>query len=174
LNLVSRGDVERVLSYHVIDSVAVQRFIAPGALVCDIGSGAGLPGIPLSIVRPDLSVVLIESSRKRGLFLRAAIAGLDLDRVRLLNERAEQLAPLGCDVVVSRLTGSLDDVLASASPHIKPGGLLVLYKTRACRSELERSTRQMQRHGFAAAEVEDVLLPFNNISRRFVVLKRSA
>jgi 16S rRNA (guanine527-N7)-methyltransferase len=174
VNLISRGDIDRVLSYHVIDSVAVQHLIAPGALVCDLGSGAGLPGIPLSIVRPDLSVVLVESSRKRGLFLRTAIAELNLDRVRLLNDRAEQLAPLGCDVVTSRLTGDLDDVLASASPHIRPGGRLVLYKTRACRPELERTAGQVQRLGLAAAEVSDVPLPFSGITRRFVVLTRTA
>ena len=69
VNLVSRRDADRILEYHVVDSLASARLCEPGSRVADIGTGAGLPGIPLAIARPDLSVVLVESSGNRCRFL---------------------------------------------------------------------------------------------------------
>jgi 16S rRNA G527 N7-methylase RsmG len=117
-------------------------------------------------------VVLFEASQKRGAFLRAAIAGLALDRVRLVNERAERHPPLGCDIVASRLTGRIDGVLEAAAPHIRPGGRLVLYKTRICQPELDRAAPPMARLGLSVTEQRDVPLPDCGITRRFVVVAR--
>ncbi len=170
INLVSRRDTGRILSYHVIDSLAVQRLIPQGARVCDVGSGAGLPGIPLALVRPDLELLLVESSQKRSRFLQTAVVELGLEKVEVLNERAESLPALECDVVLSRLAGPLRDVVGCAGPHRKPKGTIVLYKTRDCGDELRKAGRLLARLRLRVAGSHDIPLPLSSIPRRFVVL----
>lgn len=170
INLVSRRDTDRVLSYHVIDSLAVQRLLPQGGRVCDIGSGAGLPGIPLAIVRSDLKLLLVESSQKRSRFLEAVVNELMLDNTKVLNERAESLAPLECDVILSRLAGPLRDVVEYAGPHRKPKGTIVLYKTRDSAEELRKTTRVLVRHELRVTGSYDIRLPLSSVPRRFVVL----
>jgi 16S rRNA (guanine527-N7)-methyltransferase len=170
INLVSRRDTGRILSYHVVDSLAVQRLIPQEAKVCDIGSGAGLPGIPLALVRSDLKMLLIESSQKRSRFLETSVTELGLDNVEVLNERAESLPPLECDVVLSRLAGPLQDVVRHAGSHRRPDGTIVLYKTRDCSSELAKAGRLLARNRLRVAGSHDVLLPLSSIPRRFIVL----
>jgi 16S rRNA (guanine527-N7)-methyltransferase len=170
LNLVSRRDTDRILTYHVIDSLAVQRLIPSDARVCDIGTGAGLPGIPIALVRPDVKMFLIESSQKKSRFLQTATAELGLANVEVLNERAESLPGLDCDTVLSRLAGPLRDVVQYARPHRKPKGTIVLYKTRDSAEELRKAGRVLARHRLRVTGSHDVLLPLTRVPRRFVVL----
>lgn len=172
MNIVAAGDTGRILSYHAIDSIAVQSLLPSGSRVADIGSGGGLPGIPLAVVRPDLEMHLLESSRKRGIFLRAVISGLGLARAQLHNCRAESLPALGCDAVVSRLTGPLTDTLALSTPHLRPGGRLILYKTPACGHELGKAAARASELHLSTADAADVVLPGCRITRRFVVYTR--
>jgi len=169
INLVSRRDIERVLTYHVVDSLAVQRLLPQGARVCDVGTGAGLPGIPLAIARPDLEMLLVESSQKKGGFLKTAVAGLSATNVTVLNSRAESLAPLGCAIVLSRLSGPLKDLLKHAALHRNPDGRIVLYKTTTSAAEAG-TDRLLARHGLRVVETMDVTLPLTNTPRRFIVL----
>jgi 16S rRNA (guanine527-N7)-methyltransferase len=170
INLVSRRDTGRILSYHVIDSLAVQRLIPQGSRVCDIGTGAGLPGIPLALVRSDLKMLLVESSQKKSRFLQTATAELGLANVEVLNERAESLPPLACDVVISRLAGPLQDVIRYARLHRRPKGTIILYKTKDCATELQKAARTLSRDHLRVAGSHDVLLPLSSIPRRFIVL----
>ena len=170
LNLVSRRDTDRILTYHVVDSLAVQRLVPLGARVCDFGTGAGLPGIPLVLVRPDLKMLLVESSQKRSRFLRTVVAELGLGNVEVLSDRAESLPALECDVILSRLAGPLQDVVRYAGRHRKPKGTIVLYKTRDCATELQKAGRMLARHHLRVASSHDVLLPLSSIPRRFIVL----
>ena len=151
----------------------MQRLLPQGARVCDIGSGAGLPGIPLAIVRPDLKMLLVESSQKRSRFLQAAVAELGLSNVEVLNERAESLSPLECDVVLSRLAGPLQDVVRYARPHRRPKGTIILYKTRDCSTELQKAARPLARLRLRVAGSHDVFLPLSGVPRRFIVLGHS-
>jgi 16S rRNA (guanine527-N7)-methyltransferase len=170
INLVSRRDTGRILSYHVIDSLAVQRLIPPDARVCDIGTGAGFPGIPIVLVRPDVKMFLIESSQKKSRFLQTAVAELGLESVEVLNERAELLTGLDCDVILSRLSGPLRDVVEYARPHRRPKGTIILYKTRDSAEELRKAGRVLARHKLRITGSHDVFLPLSSVPRRFVVL----
>jgi 16S rRNA (guanine527-N7)-methyltransferase len=174
MNIVSAGDTGRILSYHAIDSIAVHRLLPTGARVVDIGSGGGLPGIPLAVVRPDLDMHLVESSRKRGIFLRTTISDLALTRVSLHNDRAESLPPLGCDAAVSRLTGPLLRTLRVAARHVIVGGRIILYKTPACDLELSRAAAVACELGLSPAETIDIALPTCGITRRLVIYGRQA
>jgi 16S rRNA (guanine527-N7)-methyltransferase len=164
INLISRRDTERVLSYHVLDSLAVHSLIPQDARVCDVGTGAGLPGIPLTLVRPDVRMFLIESSKKKGLFLQAAITALAPGNTELLIERAESLSPLGCDVALSRLTGPVRATLRCVASHLKPGGRLVLFKHSAAAEELP--TPLLARLGLEFEAAQDITLPLSGVRRR--------
>ncbi|MCX7732384.1 MAG: 16S rRNA (guanine(527)-N(7))-methyltransferase RsmG [candidate division WOR-3 bacterium] len=174
INLISRKDTSRIFSYHIIDSLAVSRFIS-GARVCaDIGTGAGLPGIPLAVVRPDLTVFLIESVQKKCRFLAQVTAGLELKNIRLLCARAESLPPLDCDVILSRLTGELKLTLRHSIRHLKPGGIMILYKSAGWEAELKRNFRLLARLRLKLDRVETVRLPFTGIERQLVFLVRAS
>lgn len=170
INLVSRKDIGRILTYHVVDSLAVQRLIPRDARVCDIGTGAGLPGIPLALVRPDIRMHLVESSRKRSLFLTKALAELDITNADVRNERAENVPPLGCDVVLSRLTAKMEDVLVDCAHHRKPGGTVVFYKNQECEDDLKHAARALRRLRLKVRCLHDVVLPYTKIVRRFLVI----
>ena len=167
LNLVSRRDTGRIVDYHIVDSVAVAGLVPPGARLADIGTGAGLPGVPLAIVRPDLAVTLVESSARKCLFLRRATAGLDLPGIRVISERAEALPPLGVDVLTSRLTAPAGTLLRQSRHHLGPTGRLVLYKSPA---GAPLDPRLLARHRLRSAFSVDVILPLTGTNRRFVVL----
>jgi 16S rRNA (guanine527-N7)-methyltransferase len=104
--------------------------VLPASLtsLADVGSGAGLPGIPIKIVRPHLRVVLIESRRRRASFLSAAVRELALPDVRVATVRVEQYVlerPVPVDAVVMRCAGDLATLARAAAPLIAPGGLLI-------------------------------------------------
>jgi 16S rRNA (guanine527-N7)-methyltransferase len=167
INLVSRRDTGRVMTYHIVDSLAVQRLLPSGARICDVGTGAGLPGIPLAIVRSDLEVLLVESSQKRTAFLSAAVVELEVTNSKVIGSRAESLDPLDCDVVLSRLSGPLKDLLKHAARHRKPDGKIILYKTKESSAE---ANKLAPRYRLRAVETVDVVLPLTGIPRRFTVL----
>ncbi len=174
INLISRKDTSRIFSYHIIDSLAVSRFIPEARVCADIGTGAGLPGIPLAIIRPDLTVLLIESVQKKCRFLAQVTAGLELRNIRLFCARAESLPPLDCDVILSRLTGELKLTLRHSVHHLKPGGIMILYKSAGWEAELKRNFRLLERLQLKLERVETVRLPFTGIERQLVFLVRPA
>lgn len=113
----------------IVDSILFRRAIPVGiARLCDVGSGAGIPGIPLSIVMPDVHVTLIEARQKRGSFLSAAIRELALSNCRVLNERLEnvRLELTGLfDAVVMRCAGNPAELVPQLSAVLAPGGVVV-------------------------------------------------
>ncbi|MEO0078809.1 MAG: 16S rRNA (guanine(527)-N(7))-methyltransferase RsmG [candidate division WOR-3 bacterium] len=171
VNLVSRRDVDRIITYHVVDSLAAAQLIPEQALCCDIGTGAGLPGIPLAIVRPDIRMVLVESIQKKCRFLVRTIEELGLVQTEMICGRAESLAPLGCAVVLSRLTGPTPRTLAAIAHHAQLTGIVVLYKNPA---GTDPPASLLARHGLTLERRLDLVLPLSSVPRRLLVLRRSA
>ncbi|MFO7674914.1 MAG: 16S rRNA (guanine(527)-N(7))-methyltransferase RsmG [bacterium] len=168
VNLVSRRDVDRVESYHVPDSLAAARFLAPGDRAADIGSGGGLPGIPLAIARPDCEFLLVESVRKKADFLSLALDRLRLANAGVINDRAEDVPPLDCDVVLSRLTGPLRTTLPRLAGHSRRGGAIVLFKHPEATDR--PSDVLLAKLGLIVDRIVDVRLPLTDATRRFVIL----
>lgn len=116
---------------HVLDSLHVAPELAAGEAVADLGSGAGFPGIPLAIARPDCSFALVEARRKRATFLRHVARELRLANVRVEEARAEELARTQSgtfDVVVARAVADLATLARFAYPLLKCGGRLIAMK----------------------------------------------
>lgn len=130
INLISERDRRMIAIKHVLPSLSMAGLLAavPNAKVLDLGSGAGLPGIPLKVVFPESYFYLVESRRKRANFLRGAIRNLGLREIEVCNERIEALhasMEQGVDVVVSRATRELAGLLDWVRPVLKPHGLLI-------------------------------------------------
>lgn len=119
-NLTAVRDPEDMVSRHLLDSLAVLPFVH-GESLADLGSGAGLPGIPLAIARPNLAVTLVESNGKKARFLREAARSLPLPNVRVFEARVQTVAGL-FDMVTCRAFASLRDMLLWGGHLLAPGG----------------------------------------------------
>ena len=134
-NLTAIRDPEHMLSRHLFDSLAIAPYVH--GTLADIGSGAGLPGIPLALARPALQVTLVESSGKKARFLREALRVLLMDNARVAHVRAEALAEDGhYDCVVSRAFSSLAEFVHVGAHLLKPGGRLLAMKGRLPTEEI--------------------------------------
>lgn len=127
-NLTAVREREKMLAHHVLDSLAVAPHLA-GTTLLDVGSGAGLPGIPLALARPQASVTLLEANHKKATFLKQAAIELDLANVDVVNERVEAWETRRRhDVVISRAFSDLAEFVSLAGRHCAEGGVLVAMK----------------------------------------------
>ena len=127
-NLTAIRQENQLVSHHLLDSLAALPHLA-GPRLIDVGSGAGLPGIPIAIARPDWQVVLLDSNHKKGAFLRQAVIELELANAQVVIARAEEWhsAPLGT-VAVSRAFSDLAGFVEAARHMVLPGGILAAMK----------------------------------------------
>ena len=135
-NLTAVRDRAQMVTRHLADSLSVREWIA-GQRVADVGSGAGLPGVPLAIVLPETHFALVEPRAKRVRFLRQVAIELRLHNVEVVASRAEDHQPaVPYDCVVTRAFAALSDMLAATRHLLRPGGLWVAMKGRIDTSEL--------------------------------------
>ena len=127
-NLTAIRDPREMLTKHLLDSLAMHRFLNRERLA-DLGTGPGLPGIPLAIAKPALRVALVESNGKKARFLREAVRTLELGNARVLESRAEAVDEPGAfDVVTARALDSLAGIIAVGGHLLAPGGRLLAMK----------------------------------------------
>jgi 16S rRNA (guanine527-N7)-methyltransferase len=154
--LLGPREVDRIWDRHLLNCGAVAELMEPGDQVVDIGSGAGLPGLPLLIAEPTLRVVLVESLLRRSEFLHRAVVELGLE-VEVIRGRAEDLSVRGsigqCDVVVSRAVGALDQLARWSLPLLRPGGRMVAMKGERAPDEIRKCRRGMTALGAADVRV---------------------
>ena len=135
-NLTAIREPLQMVSAHLLDSLAVLRELPPGRLA-DIGSGAGLPGIPIAIAEPDRPIFLVEANQKKGAFLRQAVIELGLRNSAVHIGRAETWRPVErFAVVISRAFAELVDFIGSCRHLVAHGGALVAMKGGYPASEL--------------------------------------
>ena len=127
-NLTAIRDPREMLSKHLLDSLSMWPHVRPGKLA-DLGTGPGLPGIPLALAVPGLQVTLVESISKKTRFLREVVRQLQLDNVRVLDSRAEAVAEPGAyDQITARAMDTLAGILAVGGHLLAPGGRLLAMK----------------------------------------------
>ena len=173
-NLTAVRDADEMVVLHLLDSLVVLPFIDGKALL-DVGSGAGLPGIPLAICLPDLKVTVIDSNNKKVSFMRQAKAELGIENLEVLGGRVEEIAPnRKFDMVISRAFSDLDLFISLTHQLCDAQGKWLAMKgvyPEAELAELEKNT------GITASKIEElkvpglaaqrhlVFLPFKNIDR---------
>lgn len=138
--LIGPREVDRIWERHVLNSAAIGELFDPGESVADVGSGAGLPGIPLAIARPDLDVLLIEPLLRRSDFLTEVVGELGLTAT-VVRGRAEEKAVRAAagerDAVVSRAVASLDKLARWSLPLLRPEGRMLAMKGERAMLEIE-------------------------------------
>jgi len=169
-NLTAVCKPEAMLSRHLFDSLSVLSRMV-GTRIADVGSGAGLPGIPLALVRLDWCVVLIESNQKKAIFLKQACIELGLENVEVVAERVENFHPKEkFDTVISRAFSSLAVYVRLAGHLCKEddkGGTIVAMKGEKPREELAQIPEQ-----FVINKIFPVIVPGLNAKRHLVLIKR--
>ena len=124
-NLTAIRDPDAMVTRHLLDSLAMHPYVQPGALA-DLGTGPGLPGIPLAIAKPELQVTLVESNGKKARFLREAVRQLKLGNARVAESRAEALAEPGAYTqITARALDTLDGIVAVGGHLLAPHGRLL-------------------------------------------------
>lgn len=153
--LIGPREVPRLWDRHVLNSAALAEGIARGASVADIGSGAGLPGIPLALARPDLHLTLVEPLLRRATFLTEAVDALGLAaQIEVVRVRADALhGKRTFDVVNARAVAPLPRLLEWTMPLLPVGGELLALKGQSAPRELEEAADALRTSGAASAEV---------------------
>jgi 16S rRNA (guanine527-N7)-methyltransferase len=154
--LIGPREVPRLWDRHVLNCAVVADAFGPGARVVDVGSGAGLPGVALAIVRPDLEVHLVEPMLRRTQWLTGVVEELGLDAVTVHRGRAEELAgTLSAPYVTARAVARLDKLARWCVPLLEPAGTLVAMKGRSAAQELDEDRPALAKLGLVDAAVRE-------------------
>jgi 16S rRNA (guanine527-N7)-methyltransferase len=179
INLTAITEPQEVAVKHMIDSLSCyQEAIFPvGCTIVDVGTGAGFPGIPLKIIRPDLKLTLLDSLNKRVLFLQEVVAKLKLENVQVLHSRAEdggrnkELRERQ-HIAVSRAVARLNLLCEFCLPFVAVGGYFIALKGAQYQQELTEAHQAMRLLGGEIDKVESVILPGLDDVRAVIYIKK--
>jgi 16S rRNA (guanine527-N7)-methyltransferase len=166
-NLTAVRDQARAVSVHLLDSLSVLPFL-PGKRLLDAGSGAGFPGIPIALARPDIQVDLLDSSHKKCAFLKQVIAELRLRNASAVCERLESWRPARkFDCIISRALAEIVEVIALSAHLLAPGGVIAAMKGVHPFEEIERMPPD-----FRVRQVHALSVPGLGAERHLVLIER--
>lgn len=170
-NLTSVIEKDKVFLLHFKDSILIEKEIPKGASLLDVGSGAGFPGIPLKIERPDLSVTLIDSVNKKVTFMNEVIKELGLKDIEALHKRIEDLKGCSFDVAVSRAVARLNVLTEYCLPFVKQGGIMIAYKSENSEEEAEEAQKAIE---FLGGKIKKVVKKelSEEITRTFIIIEK--
>lgn len=174
INLTAITEPEEVKIKHFLDSCSAAELLPGGASVLDIGSGAGFPGLPLKIVRPDLTVTLLDSVNKKVAFVSDVVAELKLSRVTAVHARIEDFPHKGeYDAVVSRAVAELSTLAEYALPFVKIGGAFIAYKSEKAESEAEAAASAITLLGGRIREIREAFVAAG-LTRKLIIIDKIA
>lgn len=146
--LIGPREVTRLWERHVLNCAVLAEVVPEGASLCDVGSGAGLPGIPVALARPDLSVTLLEPLLRRTTFLEEAVKELGISNVTVVRGRAEEMiGKLSVDVVTARAVAPLDRLAGWGLPLLRPYGEMLALKGDTAEQELAEARAALTKLG---------------------------
>jgi 16S rRNA (guanine527-N7)-methyltransferase len=165
-NLTAVRDPAEMVTRHLVDSLAILPHVA-GATLADLGSGAGLPGIPLAIAAPVRETLLVDSNGKKARFLREAVRRLELKHVRVAESRVEDVAGT-FDCITARAFASLGDMLGWGGHLLAPGGVWLAMKGRVPDDELDAMPAD-----FRVEKIVSLNVPGLDAERHLVIVRRT-
>lgn len=169
-NLTAIRDPGEMVTLHLLDSLSMHAHMDGVSKLADLGTGAGLPGIPLAIARPGLEVTLVESNGKKARFLREAVRSLGLANARVAESRAEAVdMPGAFDAITARAMATLADIIAVGGHLLAPGGRLLAMK--GVRPDAEIALLPA---GWEVEAIHPLAVPGLGAERHLVVVGRAA
>ena len=174
--LIGPREADRIWERHLLNSAVLVSLLPTGSRVVDLGSGAGLPGLPIALARPDLQVVLLEPLLRRTRFLVEVVDRLGVgDRVSVHRGRAEEagrsLAP--ADAVVSRAVAPMERLVPWSLGLLRPGGQMLALKGGRAEAELAAAQDRLAGWGASEGTVETIESPLLAVPARVVRIRRS-
>lgn len=152
--LLGPAEATRIWDRHLLNSGVVAEFVPSAGELVDVGSGAGLPGLVLAILLPQVHVVLVEAMARRTTFLTECVKALGLSNVEVRRGRSEEMVGvLAADVVIARAVARLDRLAVLAAGVAKPGGLVLAIKGASAAQEVDEARPVLRRLGATKAEI---------------------
>lgn len=178
-NLTSIADPEEIVVKHYLDSLTCLNAakFRKGDAVADVGTGAGFPGVPIAIVRPDLKITLIEATNKKLTFLDEVCRRLDLSQIELVHSRAEEAGRMPehrerYNIVVARAVSEMRTLAEYCLPLVKVGGVFIAMKGPDIDGELAGARPGIGNLGGERPEIIRLTLPGTDIRRSIIVIKK--
>lgn len=168
-NLTAVRDPAQMITHHILDSLAVLPHLKDVSSILDVGTGAGLPGIPLAIARPDISFKLLDSQQKKITFVQHVITSLQLTNVSAVWSRIELLQDVSVDMIISRAFSSLEDYVNLIAKICDAKTKIVAMKGR---QDLVLEEQQQLPKGFTLTHIQEIFVPELNAERCLVFLQK--
>ena len=177
MNLTAIIEPEEIILKHFIDSITILKELKDNEKIVDVGTGAGFPGVPLSIMNPTLKVTLVDSLNKRLIFLQEVVNQLGLNNVEIIHARAEEFGQNkkyreNFDVATSRAVANLSTLSEYLIPLVKINGRVISMKASETEEEINQAKKAIQILGGEIEKVDKFNLPQSDIGRTIILIKK--
>lgn len=177
INLTAITEKDEIILKHFIDSLTISKYIEKNQRLIDVGTGAGFPGIPLKIVKPDLNITLLDSLNKRVNFLNEVVQKLKFEKIEAIHGRAEELGRNkkyreSFDIATSRAVANLSTLLEYLMPFVKVGGICICMKGPNIEIELKEAKKAIDELGGKIDKIDKFCLPDTDIERNIIIIKK--
>lgn len=172
--LIGPRELEKLWSRHILNSTAIESFLPENSDITDVGSGAGFPGIVIAIIRPDVTVYLLETMERRITWLDYVKEKLNLSNVVLLHGRAEDfVGKHSTQFVTARAVAALKKLLPWTMPLLKDGGTLLALKGGRAEQEISEASSALRKYGAKWVDIHEVEVRASAEGTRVVEVKKS-
>ena len=178
MNLTAITEPEEIILKHFIDSITILKDIEDNSKVVDVGTGAGFPGIPLSIMNPTLRITLVDSLNKRLIFLQEVVKELNLKNIEIVHARAEEFGQNKnyrekFDIATSRAVANLATLSEYLVPLVKIGGKIISMKASNAKEEINDAQKAIEVLGGKIERIEEFDLPESDIGRTIIIIDKN-
>ena len=177
MNLTAIIDPEEIILKHFIDSITILKELEDNSKIVDVGTGAGFPGIPLSIMNTTLKITLVDSLNKRLIFLQEVVDRLNLKNIEIVHARAEEFGQNkkyreSFDIATSRAVANLSTLSEYLIPLVKVNGKAISMKASEAQEEINEAKKAIEVLGGKIEIIEEFNLPQSDIGTTVIIIKK--
>ena len=178
MNLTAITEPKEIILKHFIDSITILKYIDDNSKLVDVGTGAGFPGVPLSIMNPTLKITLVDSLNKRLIFLEEVVKELNLKNIEIVHARAEEFGQNKnyrekFDVATSRAVANLATLSEYLVPLVKIDGKIISMKASNAKEEINDAKKAIEVLGGKIEKIEEFDLPESDIGRTIIIIDKN-